>query len=162
MAVSSIYSKLEQGAKSSGRSTAWFGRKKKERRSDPLLRYLHFARNSDEHGTEHVTHRNIPTIDENPIGFTKEQFGKEIPIQVQKVDSVTLQPDGPPADATLEGPNIVLRTVTDNRFHESCDPPKEHLGQLIGKATPQKVAALGLAYLNQMVAEAEKLVVPPA
>ena len=63
-------------------------------------------------------------------------------------------------DATLEGPNIILRTVTDSRFGDSCDPPKEHLGQPIGKPTPQKIAELGLAYLNQMVAEAETLGVP--
>jgi len=45
-----IYNKLEQGAKGYGRSEAWFGRKKKERRDDDLLKYMWQARNSDEHG----------------------------------------------------------------------------------------------------------------
>src|SRR5207249_4288002 len=62
MAASTIYSKLEQGAKSSGKSQGWFGRKKKERRTDALLRYLHFARNSDEHGLEFGTYRNVPML----------------------------------------------------------------------------------------------------
>jgi len=39
-----------QGAKGYGRSEAWFGRKKKERRDDDLLKYMWQARNSDEHG----------------------------------------------------------------------------------------------------------------
>jgi hypothetical protein len=37
-AASTIYSKFEQGSKSKGSSAGWFGLKKKERRSDPLLR----------------------------------------------------------------------------------------------------------------------------
>src|SRR5438132_1660188 len=57
LAGSAIYSKLQQGAKSSSKSQAWFGIKKKERKDDELLRYIHHARNSDEHGIEHVTER---------------------------------------------------------------------------------------------------------
>ena len=38
LAASTIYTKLEQGAKTSGQSAAWFGRKKKQRRDDPVLR----------------------------------------------------------------------------------------------------------------------------
>ncbi len=55
--ASSICSKLEQGTKAPSPSQGWFGRKKKERRDDPLLRYLHFAWNSDEHGVERVVSR---------------------------------------------------------------------------------------------------------
>jgi hypothetical protein len=57
LAASTIYSKLEQGSKSKGKSAGWFGRKKKERKDDPLLRFLHHARNSDEHGIERVAQR---------------------------------------------------------------------------------------------------------
>jgi hypothetical protein len=52
-----IYSKLAQGANVKGSSFGWYGRKKKERKDDPLLRYLHFARNADEHGIERVVSR---------------------------------------------------------------------------------------------------------
>jgi hypothetical protein len=54
IAAATIYSKLEQGAKGSGRCEGWFGQKKKARKDDQLLRYLHFARNSNEHGIERV------------------------------------------------------------------------------------------------------------
>ena len=56
-ASSTIYSKLEQGAKGFGKSEAWFGRKKNERRTDELLRYNHHARNSEEHGIDEVIKR---------------------------------------------------------------------------------------------------------
>src|SRR3977135_1049935 len=63
VAVSAIYSKLEQGAKSDPKSRQWFGGKKKERRGDPLLRYLHAARNSNEHGIERVVEQTGPNKD---------------------------------------------------------------------------------------------------
>src|SRR5438045_1159874 len=53
--VSRFYSKMEQGSKGCGKSEGWFGRKKHERRSDPLLSYIHHARDADEHGLECVT-----------------------------------------------------------------------------------------------------------
>ena len=48
VAQNSFYGALEQGAKS-GRSKGWFDSKKHERKTDPLLNYLHHARNADEH-----------------------------------------------------------------------------------------------------------------
>jgi len=36
LAAATIYTKLQQGSKSNGTSSGWFGRKKKERREDPL------------------------------------------------------------------------------------------------------------------------------
>lgn len=159
-ASSTIYSKLEQGAKKSGKSLGWFGRKKKERKDDPLLRYLHFARNSDEHGIEHITHRDVPTIDGAAIGFTAEQFGKEVPLAIMRVDPKTNEPYGPEIPVTLRGPNIVLRAVSDTRFGDTCQPPDMHLGNRIALPTPQLIATLGLAYLTQMVNDAAELVAP--
>src|SRR4051812_42662853 len=52
-----VYVKLEQGSKISGPSKGWFGRKKHERRSDPLLAYVKNARDADEHGLQNVTDR---------------------------------------------------------------------------------------------------------
>ena len=46
IAVSAIYSKLEIGSKGFGPSEAWFGRKKKQRKDDALLRYLQQARHA--------------------------------------------------------------------------------------------------------------------
>lgn len=62
VASSSIFSILEQGAKGSNRSAPWFGAKKHERADDPLLSYLHHARNADEHGISAVTKLDKPKI----------------------------------------------------------------------------------------------------
>jgi hypothetical protein len=49
-----VHTALEKGAKDSPKSRQWFGGKKRERREDPLLSYMHQARNADEHGLEPV------------------------------------------------------------------------------------------------------------
>jgi hypothetical protein len=46
---------LEQGSKDNGTSSAWWGNQRRTRKTDPLLRYVHHARNADEHGLADVT-----------------------------------------------------------------------------------------------------------
>ena len=48
---------LNKAAKVSGKASAWYGRVKKLRKDDPLLSYMHHARNSEEHGIEDTTKR---------------------------------------------------------------------------------------------------------
>jgi hypothetical protein len=57
LAGNAIFSKLEQGSKVTGTAVGWFGRVKKTRKDDPLLSYMHHARNAEEHGIEDVTKR---------------------------------------------------------------------------------------------------------
>jgi len=56
-AANRIFSKLEQGAKATEKSMGWFGQKKYERKTDSFLRYIHHARNVDEHGLARVTEK---------------------------------------------------------------------------------------------------------
>jgi hypothetical protein len=128
IAASTIYSKLEQGSKASPSSQGWFGRKKKERKDDPLLRYLHFARNSDEHGIERV----VTTSKDNfAIGGRKLGFNERVPVTVQLADPVTRQPIGEKRDAVLAGPTLKPVRANDRRFGDFCDPPTTHMGQHI-------------------------------
>jgi hypothetical protein len=62
-AAATIYTKLEQGSKTDKKSLSWFSRIKGLRRSDPLLRYVHQARNSDEHGIVDITLRKATRFD---------------------------------------------------------------------------------------------------
>lgn len=55
LASNAVFSILEQGAKGSNKSGPWFGNRKNERKTDPLLRYLLHARNADEHDVPSVT-----------------------------------------------------------------------------------------------------------
>jgi hypothetical protein len=144
-----IYTKLEQGAKGSGPSNAWFGRKKHERKTDPLLRYIHQARNADEHGLEAITSVDLPTFSVGGGGTydTKVIEGGPLPHL-----EITYR-SGPPPQVTFTGPRLKLVRVKDDRYGDHCDPPTIHLGVAIADQSVLNVATLGLAYLEATLLE---------
>jgi hypothetical protein len=159
LAASTIYSKLEQGSKSKGTSAGWFGRKKKERKDDALLRYLHHARNSDEHGIERVAERggnqqDLLTGEKLKFNERREKLITEI------YDPKTGERRMVNIRAYLYGPSLQMIRVHDRRFGDHCDPPTQHLGKPIDLEDNSLlgVATLGLTYLKRLVEEAESLV----
>jgi hypothetical protein len=157
LAVSGIYNKLEQGSKGNGKSEGWFGKKKHDRRKDALLRYLHLARNSSEHGIERIVDRKAgSTFLSNLRGPLR--FDERVPIKICKVDKATGTPVGEPVDAFVPGPHLELIRVRDSRYNDICDPPKEHMGSIIDHRFPYDTAVHVLPYLKALVSEAETLV----
>lgn len=151
LAASGIYSKLEQGAKGYPKSEPWFGTEKKLRKSDPLLRYIHFARNADEHGIERVTDRSLDNLN--------LKFNERFSMQAQRLDKKTHEPVGNPIDVVMAGPTIKLVRVYDRRFGDFVDPPETHLGQAVpfGTSFPHDVGEVALGYLRKMIERAEAL-----
>jgi hypothetical protein len=158
-AHNSIFTILEQGAKSEPKSRQWFGAKKQFRKKDPLLNYLHQARNADEHG--------IPSVIEHRLtgGIT---FGEQPAGLGNKITSVTFKPVGQKevvlahdeagiANMTVLRPVMLLLRVHDDRFKTSFDPPTEHLGKPLNNPRPVGVAEAGLSYAIHLIAEAEAL-----
>lgn len=154
IAANSIYSKFEQGAKGHGKSKAWLGRKRAEQKKDQLLRYLKFARNSDEHGIERVTTRDPGSaLLGRPMAFQERH-----PLKIFLVDPETHQPISAAQDAFVPGPHLALVTAHDRRFGDSCDPPIEHLGKQIPFGQPLDVGRAVLPYLGRLIEEAAALV----
>jgi len=151
-AASTIYSKLEQGSKTNGRSTAWFGRAKKVRKDDPLLRYLHHARNSDEHSIADITERKPGSW-----GITGDVILNGTIGGPGSVLNVTGTNPARPPRVFVKPSRLELIRVTDDRYGDAFDPPAEHLGKPIEDNTPLPVAELGLAYLKAMIEEARRL-----
>jgi hypothetical protein len=155
LAGNSIYSVLEQGAKTDPQSRQWFGGKKKQRRADTLLQYMHQARNADEHGilavAEHVEGRqSIPSYG-RPVVIRNLLV---TPQGIQNLDGEFLD-DGSPLHVVTELPHARLVTVTDERFGLRFDPPEEHLGARIATPSPKSVGELWLAYLGRLIEEAK-------
>jgi hypothetical protein len=159
LASSTIYSKLEQGSKGHHQSQGWFGRKKRERKDDPLLRYLHFSRNSDEHGIVRVA----ATTNENfGIDGRALRFNERRPYKAQLLDPTTRQPSGRVLDVVIAGPTLKSIRVTDSRFGDHCDPPTTHMNQpILYSDFVDSLAEAALGYLKALVAEAEALIAPP-
>jgi len=153
LAASTIYSKLEQGAKVSGKSQAWFGRQKKRRRDDHLLRYLHFARNSDEHGIERVTERaeNNRELFGEPFKFGEHREFRGVSGKDPETGDLIFNE----VRGWVSGPGIKLVRATDARFGDYCDPP------VIGETPPNDPLTLGktaLPMIEAIIEEAEGLV----
>ncbi len=159
LAASTIYTKLEQGSKSNGKSAGWYGRKKNERRRDPLMRFLHQARNSDEHGIERVAERGG-----NPrelFSGRKLKFNERIEYRIERDDGKPIGSNGEQFTmGWFYGPSLTMIRVHDRLHKDSCDPPTEHMGKPLERDDNSLigVASLGLTYLRSLVAEAETLV----
>lgn len=156
-----IYTKLEQGSKSSPKSRYWFGKKKHERKKDPLLNYLHQARNSDEHRLEPITYGEPAKV--NVSGDTKGRVGEAIigdqitgGLGVESYGISIHYEDGDEVSITFTNPQVKLARVRNH--NDYYDPPLFHLGQQLEDSSLARVANLGLTYFERLVAEAEALV----
>lgn len=158
VASKNVYTVLEQGSKSSAQSRQWFGGKSDERRNDPLLAYLFHARDDDEHGLNAITefkHGSLNIGVKRP-GFSNSFYLEDVTIidgkiTIQKIESL----DNKPVLIEQRAPHTVLATVTSrgNKYA----PPTEHKGTLLETNLPIPVAALGFAYLKELVEEAKTL-----
>lgn len=157
-AVSTIYNKLEQAVKSNGKNNAWYGRVRGLRRSDPLLSYVHHARDCDQHGIrDRAKHASTIWELEEPLllegvpilGFTVDP-GESVG-DIEFCDGTN-----PPRIITPVKRDIAeLVTVYDHKHSVSFDPPKKHLDEDVRDIAPKNVAKLALAYMVSVVDEAE-------
>jgi hypothetical protein len=136
-----VYAKVEQASKSNAKSKEWYRRKKDYRKSDPLLLYLHQARNSDEHSVELITARHIDSIELSGGGsYTVDgKYGANIGFFTVS--------EGPSPSTKVNNPHIQLSSVHDRS--KVFDPPKEHMGQPITDNSVIGIASLFIAYLER-------------
>jgi hypothetical protein len=77
-----VFSILEQGSKGANKSEYWYGKKKYERKNDPLLRYIHHARNAEEHNVASVTELDRQKIlmvqDGKPVAEIRDVIGNKV------------------------------------------------------------------------------------
>lgn len=158
-AATAVYSKLEQGCKKHGPSEAWYGRKKKFRKDDQLLNYLHQARNSDEHGIERVVEKKVRSWDftYSPVVSGKNSFGAIHRVDIHEIDEATGAEGKFMATGLLHGPTIMCIKVRNTNFGDEFDVPRMHLGREIDFPIPQEISLLTLHYLGVLIREAEQL-----
>ena len=159
-ALKGVHSIFEASAtaKKDPKAYGWYARKIGERRRDPLLRYVHAARNAEEYGVEPIA-EHVPAL--MTIGGPGETihvrtliFGEDGKIAHYDVTT----PDGKLLLPKITPAHVKLITVHDERFGDSFDPPKEHLGKSVRIGSPLEVAELALSYHERLVDEAERYV----
>jgi hypothetical protein len=156
LASNAVYSCLEQGAKRKPQSQQWFGQLKNERRKDPLLQYIHQARNADEHGLAAV-------FEPSDDGFV-EVGGPGVTVYGATIieDGNTVfnekWPEGLTGGKVFNNRRPELVRVRDDRFGDEFDPPESHLGNPINGRNPVLVARAALDYQRKILEIAEHYV----
>jgi hypothetical protein len=157
IASNAVFAVLEQGAKGS-KSQPWYGKKKHERESEPLLQYLHQARNADEHGIAPVTtlekQKLVLVQDGKTVGAIENIVGNKGVFRVPEG-----QPDKPDLskinEMRLYPARAKLISVTNRgvKYH----PPTKFKGQDIPDNSPFEVGKLAMDFIESMLSEAEGL-----
>lgn len=157
VAAKNVYTTLEQGAKTTPQSRQWFGAKKHDRKTDPLLQYLFQARDDDEHGLADVTKLDPGGVSTGKLapGFSNDMA---ISASTDAEGNLTIRHlashDGLPILIENIRWNAVLLSVT-GRGGISYNVPDSHLGQPIEDQSPANVGRLGTDYLGKLLSEAE-------
>jgi hypothetical protein len=153
----SVFSILEQGAKGHNQSENWFGKRRRQRKNDRLLCYLHHARNAEEHNIPSVTEMDrqkiVMVADGKPVAAVENMVGKsgtyrqltEQAPELQKITEMRIYPE-----------RAKLIDVRDRGVDYAT--PVEHLGAVIEDNTPIEVARLMVQYIEKMTDEARSLI----
>ena len=145
-ASGTFYSALEQGSKASKKSKHWFDLEKHKRRTDPLLKYLHHARNAEEHGLRGITKITNSNVLLKP-GASAEVSSDGKQLYVRAIEG----------EVEFPGDRIAIIRVHNDKFNNHCDPPDTHLEKNIDDRSPKGVATLAIIYFEKMLEAAQKL-----
>lgn len=155
------YTRIQQAAKDTPAELQWFGAVNRERRGDPLLRWLYEARNDGEHGT------NLSALHSSgALEFTSH--GSQIAILMNGDGTPFIGSDGRPLVlddgkkvdvVSVEPAFSELVEVTEYDGKKKVPPPTSHLGEPM-EPKPHLAADLGLRWLKKLVETAVAMSAP--
>ncbi len=142
-----IYEMLREGSRRDPISSVWFQAKEAFRIHDPLLCYLHHARNAEEHSLAEIVDVEVTHILVPPGGeVTVKDVAPGVWQIIEQSEGVTLVPE-----------KLILRPVLD-KFKVQYEPPTSHNGSAIADQSAVVMAELALAYFEKLLREADALV----
>ncbi|HEY1560844.1 MAG TPA: hypothetical protein VGF71_08135 [Caulobacteraceae bacterium] len=148
--LNGVFIALERGIEGP-QNRQWRDFKKEIRNEDPLLAYLHHARDAEEHGI-------APVVSSKPGGVTISagaQFSMMlVPDEDEEIGFQMVPLPGP--GIVFNQPEIRLVSVVD-RNGQGYDPPAEHLGMPLLDGSPANVGSMALSYYDGLIREAGKL-----
>ncbi|AMO71098.1 hypothetical protein [Sphingorhabdus sp. M41] len=153
-----VYEQVKKASKTTPQEMQWFGGVSREKKTDPLLKYVFEARNDEEHG---VGRSALPH--DGLVKFPAKSY--EVSIASMRFDPETREitlygPDGKPVydPVKLSGPGVTLDPITA-RDGRVIDPPESHLGESINPDV-LSVATAALHYADKLVMVAEAMHTP--
>ena len=158
----SVLNQLEAGAKQTPQARQWYGQQRAAGKRDPLVSYMHQARNAEEHEPDATTKHKPPSLSinlrDNPGGFKIDRMIAERDgDQFQISGSARRLSDNGPLTIRHSVGGPILVPVTDQYKATTYHPPEEHLGKPLRDKTPIAIADLYLTYLEGLVRQAAAL-----
>lgn len=142
-----IWNKLEGAYHAHPKFVAIRDRHRNLEKTDPLLKYIKFARDTDEHSVREVTEVSHALLI-NPIpgsGGVSLSWTKRGDVRTLDVRS--------PVEIRQET-RVELLPVENRRV--KVEPPREHLGTPVVPLTALRVAELAMVYFEDLVASTER------
>lgn len=148
--INKVWKKVELECKKNSKFKAWRVKYVELRKTDPLLCYLHHARNSEEHTLTEITKRVAGSL-----AISAPPETGVLHIRSLRVDADgTLEYDGSPAVFQVTQPSVELDRVLDRgNWYEV---PAAHLGNSLLRKDPISLADLGLKFYAEYISAAEQ------
>lgn len=166
-AHSAIFEALKAGALDAGGSwSSWFGQIRGVRRRDPLLSYLHHARDCDYHGVAESSARtsaratafigDIPIMTISGATFDDDSTIEDLKAANPFANAKALvNGKDVPLRYVLQHQTLALIPVVDERFGDEFPPPRSHLGRDIDGTNPAEVSKLATNYTKRIISDAQ-------
>ena len=158
LAVNGVHTAIKAGRSTSPKNRQWCGMQAAAARKDQLLRYLHHARNEDEHGLEPI----LAYVDgRTTFAGTGGLHIKNLVIRRGVIETADMRPvtKGGVITVTAIPAHAKLLPVKDSRDGNVYDVPMEHLSKPILDQSPVGCAALAIDYYIQYIKDAAKLII---
>jgi hypothetical protein len=150
--LSATFNQVLRATKQHGKASAWAGRKKAERKDDPLLQYLAQARHSENHAIGQSA------ADTLRLSVKLNHGGPDVAVQAGAL--VMRGPFHTHSAKASQGISLI-DVLNEGKWYP---PPKSHLGQPLGDSEdwfrgtdPIVVGGLGLRWFEGLIAEAEEM-----
>ena len=151
-AAKNVYTILQQGSKTTPQSRQWFGGKKQERKTEPLLQYLFQARDDDEHGLANVT-EHVP----GEMSLTLPQSRDPVVIKHLSVQNGRIEYEGSHPLHVNVTPSTARLAPVCGRGPVIYSPPTTFRGKQLTDVSPVAVGRIALDYLKDLIEGAAKL-----
>ncbi len=148
-----VWNKVELACKTVPRSQGWLGKHLRARKKDMLLRYVHHARNSDEHTLTEIVSRQPGGLGIRGAPGTSGVYVKSMTIN-SGPSGTQINYEGSPIEIVQIAPRVKLERVFDRG--DWYNPPTQHLEKPLSSADPLVVAEAAFAYMDAMVGEGEQ------
>lgn len=144
-ACGGVINMIEAAAQATPQGKQWYGGKRNAAKKDDLLRYMHQARNVEEHSAANpaIFKPSRVTLGSAPAEYGPPDAGLGIP--------------GGGSILNIWNGERRLLPLVDTRYNQHFAPPAEHAGKPLRSQDPIEVGEVYLAYLEAIVREVTEL-----